>query len=266
MMYLDLTEIDLVLARSWFWSTGRWAIARFVRNDFFGDSQKTLDASIRDYVESNTNIRPLGPIRMLANLRYFGYITNPLTTYYCFDASGERLEAIVAQVNNTPWGESHAYVLPVNSALNFRCEFDKKLHVSPFNPLTMRYRWSSNLPGEHLSIHLENWQLISARGNPTAQNGEVIGASTLASKPMSGLEGLDNKGLNYEKVLDATMTLHALPITQRNLNSMLIAYPFMTVKVIAAIYWQALRLALKRTPFFSHPSNKFDKNKAVYKI
>ena len=66
---------------------------------------------VRDLVEERVGRRPLGPVRLLTHLRYAGYVMNPLSLFYCFDASGRRVEAVVAEVTNTPWGERYCYVL-----------------------------------------------------------------------------------------------------------------------------------------------------------
>ena len=215
MMYLDLDELHAVFALSPLWGRQRFALAKFKRRDFLGAGESDLKTAVLNCVTQALGKTPKGPVRMLANLRYFGYSVNPLTTYYCFDETGERVEAIVAEVNNTPWNERHAYVLPANGVDHFHFTFDKEFHVSPFNPLAMTYHWFSNTPGDHLAIHLENW----GQGN---------------------------------KIMDATLSLRSSPITAKKMNHLLIAYPFMTVKVIAAIYWQAVKLLLKRTPFYSH--------------
>ena len=234
MMYLDLSEIDTVMSLSRFWRVEGFGFAVFKRKDFMGDTNEPLDSCVRSLVEARIGSRPTGPIRVLANLRYFGYCTNPLTTYYCFDQSGEKLETIVAEVTNTPWRERHAYVLRVDGEEKFKCRFQKEFHVSPFNPLSMEYRWFSNVPADHLSIHLENWQ------------------NTLAA----GTESDPKAALPQEKVMDATMSLNAANITAKKMNRLLIAYPFMTVKVISAIYWQALKLLVKRVPFYGHPNSR----------
>lgn len=219
MMYLDLDELDDVFRLSPFWSTSKLAPAQFRRSDFHGSSDLPLKQALQKTIEKRTGRKHSGPIRMLANLRYFGYNMNPLCTYYCFDPSDAYLEFIVAEVNNTPWGEKHAYVLPCErNAIKHDFAFPKEFHVSPFNPLGMEYHWLSNSPSKKLMIHLENWQA-------------------------------------GEKIADATLHLQQQPIESSSLNRILIRYPFMTVKVIGAIYWQAVRLWLKKVPYFSHPGN-----------
>lgn len=223
MMYLDLQEIDSILSLSPFWSQKSWAIARFKRRDFHIDANNknnisvpSIDESIRNTVEQEAGFRPQGPIRMLVNLRYWGYSINPICTYYCFDATNEKIVAIVAEVKNTPWNERHAYVLHGNDfSEKQQCHFNKVFHVSPFNPINMQYHWQSTTPSKTLAIHLENLK-------------------------------------DDTRVMDATLTLRRREISAKNLNQILIYFPWMTVKVLMAIYWQALKLFLKGVPLFNH--------------
>lgn len=223
MMYLDLAELDEVFSLSRLWSTHRMALARFSRKDFLGDGKLPLDQAVREQVEKETGTYPRGAIRMLANLRYFGFIINPISCYYCFDEE-DKLQFIVAEVNNTPWDNRHAYVLPCKPDSKFqRIPFQKEFHVSPFNPMDINYDWRSNLPGESLRINMQNWR-------------------------------------NGEKEFDATVALERKPLTASNLRKAILHYPFMTLKVVAGIYWEALRLFIKGSPIYDHPNN--DKIKA----
>ena len=218
---IDLDELDRVFARRWFWSVNRSNLASFRRSDFLGDPTVPLDRAVRDRIEVETGIRPSGPIRLVAHLRHFGYNFNPVSFYYVYDASGKNLEFVVAEITNTPWDERHAYVLPVASAERvgarvLRWQFDKRFHVSPFLPMDMRYDWRFSIPGDRLDVHMEN------------RSGDTL-------------------------VFDATLTLHREPLSGTTLARALLAFPLITLKVSYAIYWQALRLLLKRTPFFTHP-------------
>lgn len=221
MMYLDLDELDTVLEKSPFWSRKPWRPARFVRSDYLGDPELPLEQAVRERIHEVTGVWHEGPIRMLANLRYFGYVINPIACYYCFDET-EALRYLVAEVTNTPWGERRSYVLKCDPRRKFqRIDFHKELHVSPFNPMEMKYHWCSNEPSRLVSLNLE-----------TEHQQRIH--------------------------LDATMVLKRREIDSRSLASILLRYPWMTARVAWAIYWQALKLWFKRAPFYDHPASRDD--------
>ena len=149
MAYVDLEELPGLLG-------GRLlrrgpGLLRFRRSDYHGDAALDLSTAVRDTVERQLGARPAGPIRLLTNLRSLGLCFNPVSFYYCFDDSGERLLAVLAEVTNTPWGERHAYVLGGGAG-----QLDKQLHVSPFMPMDQSYSFSAAAPGQRLAVTIEN--------------------------------------------------------------------------------------------------------------
>jgi predicted NAD/FAD-binding protein/DUF1365 family protein len=220
MLYLNLEELPQLFDNCIGWSARRAAPGRFRREDFLGDPALPLDQAVRERVREETGEVPQGPIFLLANLRYFGFIMNPICCYYCFAPDGETLQYLVAEVNNTPWDERHSYVLTAEPGQRWlRCSFPKTFHVSPFQPMDMTYHWRSNKPGSNLALQLAN-----------SEAGEVV--------------------------FNASLSLKRKPATRAALHSFLLRYPFMTIKVCLSIYWQALRLWLKGIPFYSHPNPK----------
>jgi hypothetical protein len=220
MMYLDLSEIEELFASHLLYSTGP-NVAWLRRSDHLGDPREDLETSVRRLVLERTGRRPEGPIRLLTHLRTFGHCFNPVSFYYCFDPSDEQLQAIVAEVHNTPWKQEHCYVCDIEKAVAgqgpwLTFELQKDFHVSPFMPMQQRYRWHFRRPGRQLGVFMENFQ--------------------------AGV-----------RVFDAKLTLHRRPATRRNLSAVLLRYPLMTLKVVAAIHGQALRLWIKGAPFYRHP-------------
>ncbi len=224
LMYLDLGELPGLFDPYPLWSARRRAPARFHREDFMGDPARPLDECARDAVEAASGSRPPGPVRLLAGLRYLGHSFNPVSFYYCFDSAGERVEAVVADVENIPWGERHAYVLArgerEGSVLSD--ELDKALHVSPLMGMDQTYGFRADEPGERLAVHIE-------------------------SRP-----GAEAGGRSF----DATLNLRRRELSRSLLWGLLARYPAMSLQVVARIYAQSLRLKLKGARYFPHPQGR----------
>ncbi|MFK7885317.1 MAG: DUF1365 domain-containing protein [Gammaproteobacteria bacterium] len=216
-LYVDLDEMDALFNRRGLFSTRPFSAARFRRDDHLGPANEPLKESVRKLLgEHGYELR--GPVRLLTHFRFLGYASNPVSFYYCFDASGEVVERVIAEVTNTPWGEQHCYVLGEGEAAagNITFEFDKAFHVSPFMTMDTAYEWRFSEPGPALRVH-----------NNTTRNGV--------------------------KIFDATLNLTRRPLTRANLWRLWLRQPLMTFKVTALIYFQAARLWFKRVPFVSHP-------------
>lgn len=223
-MFLDLKELYTLFDIHPLWSYQRWNVAYFRRKDHFGDPSLPMDTAVRDLVQSHLGNRPIGPIRLLTHLRYFGYCFNPASFYYCYDASDMRVETIVVEIHNTPWGERHCYVFgdnqnehPVDHWRRYR--FNKIFHVSPFIDMDIQYDWRFRVPGGTIRVHMIDIE----------------------------------KG---KKLFDASLMLKRRPISHKELTRVLMKYPLMTMKVTTMIHFQALRLLLKNTPFFTHPKKR----------
>jgi uncharacterized protein len=142
--YLDVERIPAALLR-------RRGLVRFHRADYLG-RRGDLATVARDLVQERTGTRPDGPVRMLTTLRTFGVGFNPISLYWCFDRD-ETLQAVIAEVTNTPWGERHAYVVDTDDPA---ATMDKAMHVSPFMPMEQTYVLRAPAPGETASVHVES--------------------------------------------------------------------------------------------------------------
>jgi DUF1365 family protein len=230
MVYLDLQELDEVFSKTRLWSQSSFSLSWFRRKDYFdGDESTPLYDAIANAVESELGFRPEGKICMLANLRYFGYVMNPIVCYYCYDKTGEELQAVVAEVTNTPWKNRCHYVLDMKNNNNSPVLFDKKMHVSPFQPMGLVYQWQGKAPDKNLAIHFDVFS--------------------------------ENEKARYAKsdiVFDASLVMKRREMTASAMRSVILLYPLMTMKVFGAIYWQALKLWFKKIPFFDHPNTTSD--------
>lgn len=216
--YLDLAEVERIFRIPFLFARKGPSLMAFRRRDYLGQANESLLDSVKRTVREQLGREVEGPVRMLTQISYFGFCFNPISLYYCFDASDTRVAYIVAQVTNTPWHERHVYAVEARPGEPLDFSVHKAFHVSPFMPMQMRYRWTLNVPGEALNVHMENYA-----------------------------PGAD------EPVFDATLTLRRRPLDGFQIAIALIKFPLLTLKAYPAIYWQAARLALKRIPFFTHP-------------
>jgi DUF1365 family protein len=202
----------------------RFNWATFRESDHFGDPGLPLRARLESDAARQGIRLPGGPIFLLTHLRYLGYNFNPISIYYCYTIEG-RLDTLLAEVNST-FGETHNYWLSagnqIPAANSHIYRSPKAIHVSPFMPMNLDYRFVLSTPGEHLVAHMNTFQ------------GEHTG-------------------------FDATLALRRQPWTAASIRSALIRFPWVTAKVIGAIHWEALKLFCKRAPVYTHPDRRREK-------
>lgn len=211
---LYMVAIDLVEVADGNSRILRFLGNRFKREDHFGDPTEPLLDEVKRELKARLGLNEVARVVLLTNLRSAGYVMNPVSFYYCLGKSDEPL-AVLAEVHNTPWGETHLYAAPYEG-VRAQSEFDKEFHVSPFMPMDHEYRWRFSEPGAKLSVHMENWS-------------------------------------HDHKVFDATLVLRQLPATGRSALMAQLRHPGMSLQVLARIYWQAARLWMKRAPIYDHP-------------
>jgi uncharacterized protein len=243
LMYLDLGELPEVLDPFPLFSARRPAPARFRRADFLGDPARPLAECAREAVAASSGERPAGPVRLLTGLRYFGHSFNPVSFYYCFDPAGERVEAVVADVQNIPWGERRPYVLARGERRGtvLGDELDKTLHVSPLMGMDQTYSFRASEPGERLAVHIES----------RPREGDCP-CETVRDRDIGGFPR-SRRTRQAPKTFDATLSLRRRELSRGTLAGLLARYPAASLQVVAKIYAQSLRLKLKGARYFPHP-------------
>jgi len=216
--YLDVDALPGSLDRLPLWSARRPALVRFRSRDFLDGSDRPLGAVVRDLVQARIGRRPTGPVHLLAQLRTFGWLFNPLAVYYCWTPDGRALDAIVLEVTNTPWGERHWYVLDAQHDMTTTTAA-KAMHVSPFVPMDVDYRITWTVPDAELSLRIE----VEREHTP---------------------------------VVDAELVVRRTTIDRGRAVAVLARYPMLPLRVSAGIYAKAARLVARGVPVYRHPSRQ----------
>lgn len=265
LLYLDLDELDDVVRRLPFLRSGRWAVASLRMDERMtctasnnlgsstagGSPCVGLRERVARVVEAETGRVPSGPVRWLTLWGSFGVFFAPVSFYYCFAPDGQTLEAIVAEVSNTPWRERHCYVLhagnqfevetessesesafprekPSDERSCLRFRHAKQFHVSPFLDVALDYHWTITAPNESTTIHLEARHRAATHGPARSS----------------------------ECVLDATLRLKREPLTRLRWLRAVARHPLVPIRVLAGIYFEALKLWINKVPFYPHPRKR----------
>jgi uncharacterized protein len=220
--FLNVDELPALMRVSGFAAYNRWNWASYYEKDHFGDPHLPLGDRVRKHAQQTGVHLSEGKIFVLTHLRYLGYNFNPVSFYYCYN-QGDRLQAILAEVNNT-FGETENYWLShgIDGVGERSCKyrFPKTFHVSPFMKMQQEYEWTFTHPGDKLINHCI-----------THQDGAPI--------------------------FDSTLKMERRAWARTELHQTLCQYPWVTLKVIAGIHWEAIKLWIMRVPVVPHPGRGF---------
>ena len=239
MLALDVDEWNTVTGISPFFSLERFNWLALRRKDYLDPDQPNLRDAVSQRVQAATGWWPDGPVQLITHPRYLGHIFNPVSFYLCYEqgrnpGNGDVPKVILAQITNTPWKERHVYCLecqhpgPLSGQWQTeRFAFSKRFHVSPFNGMDQHYQWLFNFRGADLRIHM-------------------------------------NVEQEQQKQFDATLVVQRTALNRTTLHKSLCRFPVETLKGVAGIYWNALKLKLKGAPFYTHP-DKLDSHMPEYR-
>ena len=218
-LMLDLAELDDLSAKLSLFSHNRFNLFAFYDRDYADGSGKPLRPQVEAWLAMADVDLSGGPIRLLTMPRVLGYVFNPISLYYCYHADGS-LKAMVYEVTST-FGIRHAYVIPVVQADAdkglIRQGASKALYVSPFMGMDMDYAFRGHVPSDTLDMTID---------------------------------GVDSQGV----LITAVMKADRRNLDDRALFTAFGALPFLTLKVMAAIHWEALKLWLKGVGLTRQPA------------
>lgn len=220
-MLIDLDELQQLDSQSRWFSQNRFNLFSYYEKDH-GDGKSNLKKHITDLLTSHCleeGQEFSAPVRIevFCYPRILGYVFNPLSVYFCYNATNT-LTSVIYEVTNT-FSERHSYLLNVkNNQHIIRQHAKKNMYVSPFTPKVSRYNFRISPPADKVAVCISQHH-------------------------------------NNERLLHATFTGDRLEWNNRNLLNVFFRYPLMTLKVVYAIHWQALRLWLKGVPVKKHAEN-----------
>lgn len=194
-------------------------LASFHESDHIERPGETVRQYVDRLLAGAGQIEPAARVLLLCYPRIFGYVFNPISVYFCYDAT-ETLTAVIYGVRNT-FGERHTYVAPIRNgeldAAGVRQDRTKIFHVSPFIDMGSRYHFRVLPPGKVVRLRIHE-----------TENGEPLLAATFIG--------------NAKKLANTT------------LSACLLKIPFMTWKIMAGIHWEALKLWFKGARFHKSPA------------
>ncbi len=199
-------------------SRNRWNVLSFRDRDH-GDGQQPLLAWIDGLLRQHGVLDADGEIWLQTMPRVLGYVFNPISFWFCHQRDGS-LRAVLCDVRNT-FGERHMYLLETGAAIPYGSELSAKkiFHVSPFCRVEGAYRF------------------------------RFMRSQRAAERHLACVDYDDERG----PLLKTSLSGQAHVISDLAVAGAFLAHPLMSFGVVFKIHWQALRLWLRRVPFFSKP-------------
>lgn len=219
MLLIDLKDPAITQCQSPFISTRWFSPIQFRQSDYIPGEPGSLEERARAKLLELGASETVSNIRLLTQGRCLGLYFSPVNFYFCYTDNEQQCRYLLAEVSNTPWNERHYYLVDLHG----NHIIEKSFHVSPFMQMAMNYHWRITPPdeqGNDIHVHIENHA--------------------------------SDKG----KVFDATLMLKQLALTPKNARQTFWQHPFMTLKIVSSIYFEALRLMLKRVRFVPYQSRK----------
>tara|TARA_R110002110_G_scaffold119309_2_gene293726 strand:- start:7061 stop:7813 length:753 start_codon:yes stop_codon:yes gene_type:complete len=214
--YFNINELASLCDTISFLSQEKFNYLSFYRKNYIGDASQPISETVNKLLSSQ-NTKPSSDVFMMTQLSHLGFCFNPISLYFTYQ--DDMLQSLIADVQNTPWGEKHPYVLTNPNDIShqsYAFQFLKKLHVSPFFDMRFVYDLNLKLTKENFIVHMQNMK-------------------------------------DDIKHFDVTLSMQGVPFSANALKKLIVKHPFVSQKIILSIYWQALKLYIKRIPFVSHP-------------